>query len=332
MLGISIYVSEFTEEYVRGASKYIDYVFTSLHIPEEKIESERLAFLLKLCRELNLKVVCDISPHTFEKFKLANNDFRGLRALGVDCVRLDFGFEDQHLLNQLTDYFEVILNGSVIAVRPIEQVDRVCHNFYPLPGSGLSEEEFMLKNDAFHKLGYHIQAFIPGDKLRRFPLRSGLVTLEQHRDYNPYVAGAEMLLLYGIDDLIIGDSEVSIKYLEYLYLLQNKKTAILEAYLYSGSDLFEHPIEIRVDSGRDFVRLNSQRQQIAAQYNYSRKLGDILQFNEFAGRYSGELYLPKRDLAYCHDSNKLGFINPEFSPLIALLRDIDKIEFRRLTV
>ena len=80
MLGVSIYFStpfEENEEYLNRVSKYnVKYVFTSLQIPEEN-QVDQLNLLKKfidLTNRLKMKLMIDISPQTFEKFGIKEEE------------------------------------------------------------------------------------------------------------------------------------------------------------------------------------------------------------------------------------------------------------------
>ncbi len=328
MLGISIYLQDFDADYLRSASTYVDYVFTSLHIMEEDFDRQSLLDILTLCRDLRLKVICDISPNTFDKLGIRSDQLEELKALGIETVRLDFGFEDDRYIEHLQQYFEVVLNASVIDPKTKIYSDKVSHNFYPLPGSGLKNEDFIAKNLLFKQRDLQVQAFIAGDELRRFPLYAGLVTVEDHRSKNPYLAGLEMFRKYGIDDVIVGDSKISIRYLKYLAAYLNEGFITIECLLRPEyAYLYDQELQLRTDSGRDFWRISSERRVVDICNNGPRNRGDISQFNKLAGRYSGEIYLPQHDLCYDAATNCLGFIRPDQVDILDLLRGGDKICF-----
>ena len=111
MLGVSIYFStpfEENEEYLNRVSKYnVKYVFTSLQIPEEN-QVDQLNLLKKfidLTNRLKMKLMIDISPQTFEKFGIEEEErIKFLKALDAKCVRIDMDFQWRKL-----KYFPKIL-------------------------------------------------------------------------------------------------------------------------------------------------------------------------------------------------------------------------------
>ncbi len=326
MLGISVYLQDFDADYVRSASAYVDYVFTSLHIMEEEFDKPKFLELLALCREIELKVICDISPNTFAKLGLRADQLLELKALGIETVRLDFGFEDQAYIEHLKQYFEVVFNASVIDPYTPLLSNKVSHNFYPLLGSGLSRKDFLEKNRLFKEKELKIQAFIAGDELKRFPLYAGLVTLEDHRCENAYVAGLEMFREYAVDDVLVGDSKISLRYLSYLARYLRDGIITIECWLRPElAHLYNQILQLRRDNGRDFWRIESERKSVEISHNGRRPRGAILQFNRLAKRYSGELYLARRDLAYDTATNQIGFVSPELVEVVDLLSGGDQI-------
>ena len=105
MLGVSIYFStpfEENEEYLNRVSKYnVKYVFTSLQIPEEN-QVDQLNLLKKfidLTNRLKMKLMIDISPQTFEKFGIKEEErIKFLKALDAKCVRIDYGFSMEEII------------------------------------------------------------------------------------------------------------------------------------------------------------------------------------------------------------------------------------------
>ena len=86
----------------------------------------------------------------------------------------------------------------------------VMHNFYPKTDTGLSLAYFKKLNKVFLDYKIPSMAFVPGDKLKRFPLYEGLPTVEKHRAIHPYVSSVELMHECGISDILVGDSEAEI--------------------------------------------------------------------------------------------------------------------------
>src|SRR5699024_948972 len=85
----------------------------------------------------------------------------------------------------------------------------VCHNFYPRENTGLGREFLYERNAYLHDKGYQIQAFIVGDKEKRGPIYAGLPTLEEHRHADPLYAYLDLTKNFFVDDVLVGDIEMS---------------------------------------------------------------------------------------------------------------------------
>lgn len=153
MLGISVYFKDMDLQYLEQASKLgVEIIFNSLNIPEDNdIEiKEKLPLLIEKCRKLKLLLVSDVSPRTFEKLGLRQNDMEGLRRYGFNAVRLDFGFDDPERIVKLQEDFIIILNASVVNKSYLEKCEEagvnlkdviLTHNFYPHKDRVLSETQ-----------------------------------------------------------------------------------------------------------------------------------------------------------------------------------------------
>ena len=92
-------------------------------------------------------------------------------------------------IKELSKNFKLMLNASVVNEEYLKeakeaQVDftniSLTHNFYPRNNTGLGLDYFKEKNRVFKEYGLKVQAFVPGDDLKRFPLYEGLPTVERH--------------------------------------------------------------------------------------------------------------------------------------------------------
>lgn len=329
MLGISVYLSDIDTDYIEYASKLgVQYIFTSLHIPEEDLSDldEKLDVFLNLCEKLNMRIIPDISPHTFEKLNLENNDFKGLKEKGFDTVRLDYGFEDTKLVQTIAKHFKLVLNASLVNGPYIEKLKDakidltniiLMHNFYPRQDTALTKEYFETLNKTHKKYNIETMAFVVGDKIKRLPLYEGLPTLEDHRDVNPYVAGVELIKKYDVDHIFIGDNQASQIHLDYLskYIQENIITVPCELddnYHY----LYDKEIKIRQDLGPHIIRLALPRKDVVVEKNNHRKKGSIVIDNLLAKRYSGEVQIIKEDIPYTSRSNNIGWVHPDYIDLL----------------
>lgn len=341
MLGISTYLQDLSVPYLKKAAEVgAKFVFSSFHIPEEDFSNinETLPLLIKTCQENHLQLVPDVSPVTFEKLNIPSGDTEALKKLGIQALRLDYGFNDISQLEKLQKDFQLFLNASVINEGFLAQLMasnlkmeelKFCHNFYPKGETGLSEVEFLKKNQIFSKLGLSSMAFVTGDVLKRFPLYEGLPTLEIHRGKDPYVAAVELMEKFGVTDICIGDSEASIATLEMIETYMKEKIMTLPAHFTKEyQHLYEEPLKVRPDLPEKIIRLSTPRiPEIPIGKTANRKKGTITMDNSLAGRYSGEINLCKEDLPFKASANTIGFIAPVYLELLHYVNRDTRIKF-----
>lgn len=341
MLGISSYFKDLDYDYLERASKIgAKYLFTSLHIPEEDLSQldKELPVFLENCKKFGLELVPDISPATFEKLGVEANDYTALKTLGFTALRLDYGFDDFEVVKTLLNDFELMLNASVVNEQYIIDAKAagvdftnisVLHNFYPKTETGLSFKYFDTMNQAFIKHDIKIMAFVPGDRLKRFPLYEGLPTVEQHRQKNPYVATVELIHNYGIADILIGDSKAHDTTLQYMQDYMNDRTMNIPVVLSEqGKETLKEEYTIRRDLSENVIRLLKERVPgIPVLDNNARLRGSITIENELSGRYSGEIQITKKDFPMDARTNVLGFIHPDFVELVDYIDRDTRIKF-----
>lgn len=344
MFGISVYFQDLDLDYIRYANSLgANMVFTSLHIPEEDLSNveEKIVKVLELCKELEMELIPDISPLTFSKLNLAENDFMGLWDLGFKTVRLDFGFDDLETVKNISEIFKIMINASTISPEYLDKAKEygisidnfiLSHNFYPKAGTGLRVEDFIKLNKDYERFNLMIQAFVPGDKLRRFPIYEGLPTLEKHRNYNPFVAAVEMIKKYHAPYVIIGDSLASKESLNFIKEFIKDGHISVKAHLNSEYKyLYNKKIKIRNDVGENALRLKIDRKPgIKPKNNYGIKIGNIGIDNELYGRYCGEFQIFTKNLESDSRINIIGFVDPEFIKLLDVIDGNDTIIFKPL--
>lgn len=341
MLGISVYFKDFNEQYIKNAAKVgAKYVFTSLQIPEEDYSKldEKLPDFFEICKQYKLEVVPDVSPATFEKLKIKENDYQALKRLGFNSLRLDYGFNDFDLVKKLQRSFFILLNASVITPQYLSQARvanvnfskiALIYNFYPHTDTGMSWRGFKKQNELLKNEGFHTGAFVAGDVLKRFPMYEGLPTVEKHRGMNPYVAAVELLHEAKVDNVFIGDSEATIENLKHITEYQRDHVmcipcCLLPEYGY----LYNKEIDVRADQPENIIRLLLPRKpNIEIKHTLLRKRGSIVMQNKLAARYSGEVYLIKRDLPFEARSNVIGSVLPEYIDLLDQLDPNTKVKF-----
>ena len=326
MLGISVYFSMLDNDYLDQAIAHgVTVIFTSLHIPEEELVDldHSVKKLLAYQSNNKLKIVTDVSPVTFQKLGLKPNDFKRLKKMGFTALRLDFGFDNLMLVKSLLDDFEIFLNASVISKQYLEDcvaqgIDpsrlNVCHNFYPKKETGLSDDYYCEINEKFKAYGLPIYTFVPGDRLKRFPLYEGLPTLESQRGKNTYIAGLELYKRFGIKDIIVGDTMALDSSIRYLNDFFETHIMTLPVSMLEPTEDEKKMIPVRKDLSAKVIRLESDRiKELPIKTTQSRQKGTITQENTLSGRYSGEIQIAKEDLPFSATSNTIGFVHPAYS-------------------
>lgn len=341
MLGISVYFKDLNEQYIKEAAKAsAKYVFTSLQIPEE--DYSRLDVMLpkffNICKQYGLQVIPDVSPVIFEKLGIEKNDHAALKKLGFKQLRLDYGFDDFELIKKLQKDFFILLNASVVTPSYLEKARAaninfakiaLIYNYYPHTDTGMSWQDFKKRNKFFKNEGLKTGAFVAGDVLKRFPMYEGLPTVEKHRATNPYVAAVELIHEAQVDNIFIGDSEASVKSLSYITAYQQKHIMYIPCHLFSEYKyLYKQKIKVRADQPESIVRLLTPRKTgVEVRHTLERTRGSIVMQNRLAQRYSGEVYLIKKNMPFEARSNIIGFVSPEYVDLLDQIDSAVQIQF-----
>lgn len=347
MLGASIYFStpyEENEKYLREISQFgINYVFTSMQIPEEKNESqlELLKKFISLTNQLGMKLMVDISPETFRKFNISKGDsIEFLKRLEVKCVRVDYGF-DYKEIKEFSDEFEVVLNASTIDETFYNQGKEAgldfekliaCHNFYPRKDTGLDKEWIIHKNKILKSFGLKVMMFIPGDAQKRGPVFEGLPTVECHREQAPFVNYIDCSEILLADEVLIGDVQISKKELRKIDDFIQDKIITLDIESLSEPEFLNRVLSNRKDVAMNVVRCVEsrtvlRRQNIVPNNTAKREIGTITMDNEKYGRYKGEVQIVKRPLEADERVNVIGQVTEASKGLLKYIQAGTKFKF-----
>lgn len=341
MLGISVYFQDYDEHYIKEAAKAgAKYIFTSLQIPEEDYSNSDVLLpkFFKVCKQVGLQIVPDVSPATFEKLNIKKNDYDAFKRLGFHQLRLDYGFNDFELIKELQKDFFIFLNASVITPKYFAEArnakvnfDKIAliYNYYPHNNTGMSWHDFKYRNQLLKDEKLQTSAFVAGDVLKRFPMFEGLPTVEKHRAMNPYVAAVQLIHEANVDNVFVGDSQASIQSLKYINEYQQNHIMHIPCKLLSDYNyLYNQEINIRPDQSEKLIRLVLPRKSnIKIQHTLLQRRGCIVMQNKLAQRYSGEVYLIKDDLPFEARSNVIGYISPEYVDLLDQIDSDVKIKF-----
>ena len=136
--------------------------------------------MLSLLSARGIALIADVGPRTCDLLGLER--IEDLRDLGLEYLRLDYGFSAQRVA-ELSGVFRIVVNASTVSSDEIASwceagadVTRfaACHNFYPKPYTGLALEDIARVNLRLAALGFEIMAFVPGDANVRGPVFEGL--------------------------------------------------------------------------------------------------------------------------------------------------------------
>lgn len=327
-------------------------IFTSLHIPEadyERIIAEFKQFL-QLAQSLNMAVTADISPNAYAYLGIDADDLVALRALGIETLRLDYGFKALQIANYSNNLvgLKIELNASTISQQFLDEIIAAganpanlsaCHNYYPRKNTGISLESLQNKNRLFAKFNVPLTAFVSLPNNRRGPLYEGLPTVEALREVAPHLA-MQYLWAAGVEHISIGDALATD---EIIWCLGELTTEIIELDLldYNANPIYQELLSQthtnRPDSAADVVRSQESRlillensyktANIPAENCIARPRGSVTVDNNGYLRYCGELQIARRDLPADSRVNVIGQISADSLLLLDYIGDSRKFRF-----
>ena len=341
MIGISVFpgldytmkenIKYIEKAHVRG----IEYVFTSVHIPNLERERVKKEFqiILEETKKRNMKLIVDISKDFYSEFDWDK--------YSIYALRLDFGFNDEEIV-ELSKKYRIQLNASTISKEWIERLVNlglnkekitVCHNYYPRNNTGISLELLRKRNKFFKETGFEIMAFVPSQSYKRGPIYEGLPTLEVHRHLHPIV-GAQELFYEGVDIVLLGDSMSSERELESLGAIVKDEwfipiivsDEVKEKYMNYLSATHKQRLDFAEDAIRSEMLTMEDKKEVNIFNTINRSKGSITLDNKHYGRYSGSLQITKKDLPADYRVNVLGN-TCDNGRLVDLIKEGEKFKF-----
>lgn len=333
-LGVSIYFTYELEEILsllyRAKESGFSYVFTSLHIPEEDASKyvDKIKTFIDACGKLNLLPIVDVSPRTLNT--LGINEFSELHNMGVEYLRLDFGFSYDEI-KSLSAQFKLIFNASTLNIETYDELSKRninlnnvygCHNFYPKKYSGLRTDKVKDINERIHSYGMKTIGFVPGDAIRRGPLYEGLPTVETQRNEDVFYNALVLNKQLNCDVVIVGDfglkeetfrqfKNYTAGYIEIKCHIDGKYSNFL-GYIhhdrFDNSEFFIRSVESIYKYKVDY--------EIEAENTIARKTGDICISNKRYLRYNGELEIMLKDLPADERVNVVGKVDTKYLEFI----------------
>lgn len=341
--GISVYGDggeQQTQAYLARACELgCGEVFSSLHLPELGLQRS-LATALTLARQthaLGMQFSLDVSGAAAARLLAQEESAAQLRAAAPDWMRLDYGFDpaDALRLAHALALPGLMLNASVLTAQEAaaqcallrrEAPDlrlRAHHNFYPLPGSGLSMGLLRERSGAWRTLDVPVTACVAAHAAPRLPLCAGLPTVEALRDLPSGPAALQLLATGVVDDILIGDPFASEQELVGTALACGRQPVCLGVVCEKQATPEERRIvfaashRARPDAAALVVRCLDTRQMatpgapLSARPCGARRRGDVVLCNENALRYSGELQVQLADAPSSPLFNRVGRVAEE---------------------
>lgn len=340
MFGFSVFLNEDLDvdsiEYIGQLAKAgFKGVFTSIHIPEDETKkySERLKELGKICQELELDLMVDISDQAIHSLGISDDQIEDILEFGVTGIRADYGI-DIEWLAEMSYKLQLAINASIVSASFLDQLEKLdanfsniqaWHNYYPRPNTGLDEVFFDQQNQLLKSYGISIQAFVMGNQVLRGPVYQGLPSLEKHRGVDPFIASMELLYDFGIDQVFIGDPKIDAFSIKRIASFISDGIISLRAISLLDDDfLTDYQLNRihhnRPDVARDVIRSQESRlwnkESIEPYHCVERVLGSITMDNLKSGRYQGELQILKKDLVQSDQVNVIGKIVTSDLPLL----------------
>ena len=313
--GLDCLPEENTAYIERAFRNGMEYIFTSVHIPEAdrgRVKKE-FEIILREAEKRNMKVIVDISKSFFDEFNWGKYN--------IHALRLDFGFDDNEIAG-LSRKYNIQLNASTVTEEWMERLLKsglntekltVCHNYYPRSNTGISLELLTERNDFFKKAGLKTMAFVPGNKFRRGPLYEGLPTVEAHRNLHILI-GSQELLYAGTDVVLIGDSMADEKELTAIGRLETGKWLLPILLFEDGKEkysdfLLQEHVQ-RSDAAEDVIRLEKiyKKENVEVFNTAVRAAGAVTIDNKHYGRYAGSIQIVKKNLCPDYRVNVIGFV------------------------
>ncbi|MCS4526134.1 MupG family TIM beta-alpha barrel fold protein [Clostridium botulinum] len=77
---------------------------------------EEFKLVLDMAKKMNMKIIADISPKGFEYLQIKDMDLNKIKSIGIDVLRLDFGFTEEQIAKFTNNNLDINieLNASTI--------------------------------------------------------------------------------------------------------------------------------------------------------------------------------------------------------------------------
>lgn len=357
-LGISIYpdktsVEDMKEYIEKAADAGFSRIFScllSVEKPKEVIKDE-FKEIIDYAHDYGFEVIVDVSPKVFKDLDISYDDLAFFDEIGADGIRLDAGFGGQQEAMMTFNPYDLKIEinmsidthyiDTIMDYQPYKYNLIACHNFYPHPYSGLTEDYFVRCTTNFSKYGLKTAAFVASQNPKAYgpwPVDYGLVTLEAHRNLPIDVQIKDYVGQDMIDDIIVSNfmpsdeefeaiKKVNLKKLNLkVKLIDNipelMKKIVLEEPHFNRGDVT--PYMIRSTMSR--VKYKGEPFPIINAPEMIRR-GDIVIESDDYGHYAGELNIATKDMVNTGKSNVVGRVVDEEICLLDRIKPWQKFEF-----
>ncbi|KEI78324.1 cell surface protein [Clostridium botulinum A2 117] len=348
-LGMDNSIDEILELIKIAKNNGYDRIFTSLHIPEANynVIVEEFKLVLDMAKKMNMKIIADISPKGFEYLQIKDMDLNKIKNIGIDVLRLDFGFTEEQIAKFTNNNLgiNIELNASTMTKDFLNKLNKynvnyknvqACHNYYPRKDTGISESLFLKKNSMLKEIGVEISAFVPSLVGKRGPIYEGLPTIEKHRLMNPYLS-TKHLFAMGVDNVFFGDTmpskeeimEVGMIKEDIIELEVDLEDNSLITCNYLNQDFYTN----RVDVAENVIRAAEGRlivnNSVIEPFNtVDRKVGYVTLDNKEYLRYMGELQILLTNLEKDDRVNVIAKVKKDELFLLKYINEGRKFRFK----
>lgn len=350
-LGLSVYphIHDINEiiAYLKMAKTYgYQDVYTTIQSPVAWCGSQlkqTYQVLFDFCRNENIIVHVDINKNIMDKVKASPTNLRPFKEMGIDIIRLDFGFEDDDLVSQMTLNSDGIIieeNASMQSdiEKRLECIEKkgdlsqviAFHNFFPREETGLALSDVVINSKLLKNKNIKVGGFINALNIPNviFGLSNGLCTVENHRHKPSYISAGELMATNCFDYMFFGDCFVSEKDLMIVSeMVKNDSVYLPVNYLSNVPPKLIEALELisfqsRTDQPERVLRATQSRGIIEVEpfNNIEIEKGSLTIDNKLANRYHGELQIALETLSAKSYVNVIGSIDPIASDLLLLLK------------
>lgn len=343
--GIGNTIEEMRAHLEQASSAGINAVFTSLQLPESNKEELLRDFpiMAEIAHSYGMIVDADVSERSADIFGLDMHDFTAFKKLGLDYLRMDYGYFDEEIVAASHNPYGITVELNAVHATD-EWLDTLfklginkeqvhfCHNYYPMRYTGLKPEEVLRMNEVIHRHGFTVGGFLASRTHRRMACSIGLPTLERHRNMDVFAASQEAFLL-GFDDLFFGDDFADISELKVLAEAEPGIVTFRMKPFVEGEikEWLHGRVMEQTQYGLECIlrsRYNSPHSVFPGYcddtLSCERRCGDVTICKSSLLRYSGEIQLVRKDLPADPDIGLIGRIIDEDIPMLEIFRTDNK--------